>query len=220
MNEQPPVTSAFLPFQYDTTFDLPNKCTLRRKSVREMHRPRSVSLVQFNPARRSWRQRAGSSCRYDAELADPTQLLDVCLPAPAFAKRSSPLIGLRDAAHTYTFSSGRLRGIVLGPLRIGLHDHVVRPLVEAAFVVACEPVCLGVRVGPLPAHRPSPNASRRIAFYDFSARHWKHLRRMIRSRALSRPPATNDPLDELSLERDPRSPWRGKLIETEEFAPL
>src|SRR5262249_33523903 len=33
-----------------------------------------------------------------------------------------------------------LRGVVLPPLRLGLHDHVMRPRAEAALVVARNPV--------------------------------------------------------------------------------
>jgi hypothetical protein len=52
---------------------------------------------------------------------------------PAFQQRDCPVAGLQ--------------GIVLAPLRLGLQDHVVEPLVEAARVVTRRPVRDDVGVG-------------------------------------------------------------------------
>ena len=52
---------------------------------------------------------------------------------PALQERNRPVAGLQ--------------GVVVPPLRLGLHDHVMRPRAEAALVVARKPVGDDMRVG-------------------------------------------------------------------------
>ena len=46
-----------------------------------------------------------------------------------------------------------------------------------------------------------------LAFYDFPAEHWKHLRRRIRSKAPSRPSDTGRSARRDASRTGPRSPW-------------